>query len=138
MNQKIKALVEQSGLKHSITEDGAFFKAVYQFADGRTQLVFVDTEPDTFEGTDYMDFNIASPICLEAELDAGKALKLMQAMADTKAGAVKIQGGMVMVNYDLNPNGVNPKLFLALVNLIAKEADRLEKIVEPNGQKDRF
>ena len=138
MNQKIKALVEQSGLKHTVTENGAFFKAVYRFDDGRTQLVFVDTEPDTFEGTDYSDFNIASPICLEAELDAAKALKLMKAMADTKAGAVKIQGGMVMVNYDLNPNGVSPNLFLALVNLIAKEADRLEKIVEPNGQKDRF
>ena len=138
MNQKIKTLVEQSGLKYSITEDGGFFKAVYQFADGRTQLVFIDTEPDTFAGTEYADFNIASPICLESELDPTKALKLLKAMADTKAGAVKIQSGMVLVNYDLNPSGVSPSLFGALVNLIAKEADRLEQIVEPNGQKDRF
>ncbi|MBM3885388.1 MAG: hypothetical protein FJ361_06015 [Gemmatimonadetes bacterium] len=138
MHQKIKTLVEQSGLKYSITEDGGLIKVVFSFADGRTQLVFIDADPDTFEGTDYIDFDISSPICFETELDAGKALKLLQGMAGRKAGAVRIQRGMVTVSYDLNPNGVSPRLFFALVNLVAKEADELEKIVEPNGQKDRF
>ena len=137
MNQKIKTLMEKSGLKYTVTEDGGYIRATFSLRNDRTQLVVIDAEPDTFEGSNYEDFDIVSPICLESELTPDKALKLLKAMDSAKAGAVKIRFGMVVVAYDLNPN-VSPEVFKNIVGLMAVEADRLEQIVEPNGQKDRF
>ena len=138
MHPKIKAMIDKSGLKYTTSEGGSFIRATFDVADGRTQMVFIDVVPDTFEGSRYEDFDIFSPICEEANLTPAIALKLLKGIANTKIGAIKIKGGMVGVMVDFRPEGLGVEEFMAIVGLVTFTADNLEAQIEDKGSKDKY
>jgi hypothetical protein len=128
-DQRVIDLIESSGLKYEIDDDGDVKMLLGWEEDERTQLVFVESTVDALG--DYADVDMWSPI-VDVQRFATEELRnrfvwdAISELADNKFGSITLRGPFLAVKVDV-PLNISGETFAAMAWAAAAQADEMER-----------
>ncbi|MEN9443963.1 MAG: hypothetical protein RIS47_853 [Bacteroidota bacterium] len=126
---RIKQQLDELGYKYSYTDEGNF-KLVFRTKDDRTQIVFVYSKTNTYEGMEVRE--ITSPLRIEQDRGAygfNDVYNILEKNQTYKIGAWQINGGTspFVLEFAIKLSAVAKKDMLGnLLQFAAKVADGVE------------
>lgn len=81
---RAKALLDDAGLKYTVDDDGDF-RLLYEFDDGRSHLVFVNSRTSTFRGMEIRE--VWAVACQTEKLPENVLRRLLEQNGELKLGA---------------------------------------------------
>lgn len=133
----LKKLLDQADLDYEVEDDR--IKMLYEFTDGRSQLVFLTPMSDL---RDVGLVEIYSPVMrLESGVPAALGKRLLEATGSQKIvyfGIEDVEGKPWVFGYhNLPTHGLSPKSLAAVLITVAEIADEMEK-EQLGAAKDEF
>ena len=90
-DDRVKQLLDKTELKYEIDKDGDF-KLLFEFEDGRSQIVFVNSNTETYQGLEIREVWAVGYQPAEGDkVDAAVSEHLIRANAQLKLGAWQVQ-----------------------------------------------
>lgn len=137
----MKATLEDLKLNYEIGPRGDF-KLIFEVEGGRTQLLFIQSEMESYAGTDIRE--IWSPIMkVQGPLEAGLANQLLEDSQDRKIGGWQVvnlggeegQEERLVVYAIKMPDPKDPQVLYRMIQAVMLSADEME---EKLTKKDEF
>jgi hypothetical protein len=132
-DSSVKRKLDSAGVKYEVDKDGDY-KITFTFDDKRSQIVFVNGQPDTIDNL-VMRKVYAPAAKVDEDGVGGKALDLLRDSHLYKAGNWEVEGNYLLFTVKLD-DAADAQQLAKAVKLAAAAADTEEK--ELSGNRDTF
>lgn len=134
-DKRMEGLLDKTGLRYQIDEDGDYAIVFSYTAENRTQLVYVSGRTETVGGIAIREIFSPAAGVKEDGVDGAKALELLEASGRTKVGGWETRGNILFFVIKIVDKMTAEEL-KSLLNTAASTADDLE--IALTGGKDEL